>query len=166
MLFYQCELVFSSFICTTSQEYFFPHMLGLFLYCFTVKPRFLWPGLHIGLCVEAALLWVTPCCHSAPTTLKGQHEGNYALTVEGGSRGYGEIPVISPEVLDSPRVSEWCCPAVVARGDSPGGFSGLGSDCAGGSKSAGSKPAERCESKCEVRSPEECECLGLPLTQT
>lgn len=111
-----------------------------FLYCFTIKPSFLWPGLHIGLCVEAALLRVIPCCHSAPTIQKGQHEGNDALVVEGGSRGNGEIPVISLEVLDSPRVSEWCCPAVVVGRDFTAGINGLGSDYAGGSKSAGSKP--------------------------
>ena len=73
------------------------------------------------------------------TILEGQLEGNDALVVEGGSRGNGETPVISPEVLDSPRVSEWCCPAVVAGGDSPAGINGLGAHCAGGSKSAGSK---------------------------
>ena len=71
--------------------------------------------------------WVTPCCHSAPTVLKGQCEGNDALVVEGRSRGGDEIPVISPSVLDSPRVSEWCCPAVVAGEDSPAGINGLGS---------------------------------------
>lgn len=51
--------------------------------------------------MEAALLWVTPCCHSAPTILKGQREGDETLILEGGGRWNGEIPVISPEVLDS-----------------------------------------------------------------
>lgn len=49
----------------------------------------------------AALLWVTPCCHTAPTILKGQCEGDETLMLEGGGRLNGEIPVISPEVLDS-----------------------------------------------------------------
>lgn len=90
--------------------------------------------------MDAPLLWVTPCCHSAPTILKGQCEGNDALVMEGGSRRNGEIPVISSEVLDFPRVLEWCCLAVVVGGDSPAGINGLGSDCAGALKSAGSEP--------------------------
>lgn len=49
-------------------------------------------------------------------------KGDDGLVVEGGSRGNGEIPVISPEVLSSPRVSEGCCPAVVVGGDSPVGI--------------------------------------------
>lgn len=89
-----------------------------FLYCSTIKPRFLWPGLHIGLCVEPALLWVIPCCYSAPTILKGQRERNDALVVEGGSRGNGEIPVISPEVLDFPSLRV-VLPCSGCRGEIP-----------------------------------------------
>lgn len=88
----QCELVFSSFTHTTRQEWFFSSSVGIV----SIKPRFLWPELHAGLCVEPAFLWVTPCCHTAPTTLKSQHEGNDAVVVEGWKQGEWEDPCDQP----------------------------------------------------------------------